>query len=72
MLPLAMTPEQLKARRARLGLTQTALAEKIGVTWSTVARWETDQRPIPAIAVRLLDCMARESRRTTRRQKGKR
>ena len=36
-----MTPEQLKRRRLEIGLTQGALAEKIGVDITTVYRWES-------------------------------
>jgi DNA-binding transcriptional regulator YiaG len=60
-----MTAADLKHRRDRLGLTQSELAERLGVTWNTVARWETDQRRIPELAVRLLDCLRREQRRRT-------
>ena len=60
-----MLPSELKVLRARMGLTQAALAELLGVTWSTVARWETGQRRIPLIAVRLLECLRRERQRRT-------
>lgn len=33
-------PTQIKRLRARLGLTQTALAEKLGVSFPTINRWE--------------------------------
>lgn len=33
-------PETIKAMRARLGLTQVALAERLGVSFPTVNRWE--------------------------------
>lgn len=35
-----MTADELKARRKELGLSQTKLAEAIGVTQHTVSRWE--------------------------------
>ena len=35
-----MTPEELKERRLALGLTQEALARRLGVCVNTVARWE--------------------------------
>jgi DNA-binding XRE family transcriptional regulator len=41
-----MTPDQLKAFRARLGLTQAQLAEKLGVERNTVNRWEMGLLPI--------------------------
>jgi len=36
-----MTPEQIKAIRAALGLTQQQLADAIAATQITVSRWET-------------------------------
>lgn len=41
-----MTGKELKRIRTRLRLTQTELAEKIGVHWNSVARWERDEVPI--------------------------
>jgi DNA-binding transcriptional regulator YiaG len=52
----------LKHRRKRLGLTQAELAKRMGVTWNTVARWETEQRNIPKMAAVLLGYLERESR----------
>jgi DNA-binding transcriptional regulator YiaG len=49
-----MKESALRRRRERLGLTQAALAEAMGVTWNTIARWETGQRRIPKIATILL------------------
>lgn len=36
-----MTPFELRARRLALGLTQPKLAELLGVSRSTIIRWET-------------------------------
>ena len=33
-------PEQIKSLRAKMGLTQVALAERLGVSFPTVNRWE--------------------------------
>lgn len=35
-----MTPGSVKALRAFLGLTQTGLAQRLGVSFTTVNRWE--------------------------------
>lgn len=35
-----MTPDALRTRRLALGLTQNALALRLGVSQSTVLRWE--------------------------------
>jgi DNA-binding transcriptional regulator YiaG len=66
MFAIGMNPDDLKKRRERLDLTQAALAEVLGVTGNTVARWETGQRGIPKMAVRLLDCLAREPKGKSR------
>jgi transcriptional regulator with XRE-family HTH domain len=42
-----MTPEELKSRRALLGLTQSQLARELEVDAITVSRWERGVRPIP-------------------------
>lgn len=41
-----MTPSELRAARASLGLSQRALAERIGVARLTVIRWEAGTWPI--------------------------
>jgi len=41
------TPEEVKGRRQRLGLTQAALAGLLGVTRMAVARWEWGRHPVP-------------------------
>lgn len=41
-------PEQIKSLRAKLGLTQVALAERLGVSFPTVNRWENGKsKPSP-------------------------
>ena len=35
-----MEPKEIKALRKRLGLTQTQMADKIGVTKTSVLNWE--------------------------------
>lgn len=40
--------EMVKEMRAQLGLTQEQFAAKVGVTWSTVNRWENGRgKPSP-------------------------
>jgi putative zinc finger/helix-turn-helix YgiT family protein len=36
-----LSPEQIRDQRSRLGLTQDALADLLGVAASTLSRWET-------------------------------
>ena len=49
-----MTGTQLKRRRRQLGLTQRQLADRLGVTETTVARWERGERRISEPVSRLL------------------
>jgi transcriptional regulator with XRE-family HTH domain len=57
-----MTPKQVKRIRTRLGLTQTQLAEQLGVTQNTVARWEIGARGIPVPTAKLLQRLGAEAR----------
>ena len=41
---MATMGERIKQLRKELGMTQTRLAEKMGVTKGTVSTWETDSR----------------------------
>jgi DNA-binding XRE family transcriptional regulator len=61
-----MTPALFKALRARLGLTQAELAEKLGVERNTVNRWEMGLLPIQKItelAVKYLELDLKKSKR---------
>ena len=48
-------PHPLKTYRQEQGLTQEALAGRIGVTRATVNRWENGRRPSVADAERLAE-----------------
>ena len=48
----SMKGEELRAIRKRLGLTQAGMADRLGVTPTTVARWERNE-------VRITEPMAR-------------
>jgi len=46
-----MTPEQFRAARQSLGLSQHALAEALGMgrwAWQTISKWENGRSPVPA------------------------
>ena len=46
--------EMIKALRTKLGLTQEQFAAKVGVTWSTVNRWEDGKsKPSPLAMQRI-------------------
>lgn len=54
-----MSPQELKARRRKLGLTQVQLAGKLGLTRDAIAKMEAGQRPIVLItemAIEHLTC----------------
>ena len=42
-----MTPEQMKAARAKLGLSQPQFATQIGMSSAAVKAWEQGNNPIP-------------------------
>jgi DNA-binding transcriptional regulator YiaG len=44
---MPMSPKQLRQARKGLGLTQQALADRLGVHVQTVKKWEADDRRIP-------------------------
>ena len=51
-----MTPNPILVWRQSLGLTQEALAQKLGLSHSTVSKWEREKRPqVPSrLALRVL------------------
>ena len=51
-------PHPLKTYRQAQGLTQEALADRIGVTRATINRWENGRRPSVADAERVADLTA--------------
>ena len=54
----AMTGEELRRIRKGLGLTQVQLAERLGVTSTSVARWERDEVGIGEPVARLTRLLA--------------
>ncbi len=61
--PKVPTPGYIRTLREALGMTQTQLAEQVGVTKMTVARWEWGKmEPSPA-AAKALDKLRRDAGR---------
>jgi DNA-binding transcriptional regulator YiaG len=50
----SIAPSDLVSRRERLGLSQSKLAEELGVTPSAVSMWEAGKRTTPGWLPRLL------------------
>lgn len=67
-----MTGQELKVLRQQMGLTQKELAEKLGVPWNTVARWEVGMRRIFEPVARLVQYLAKEVRAEQERKKTRR
>jgi transcriptional regulator with XRE-family HTH domain len=65
-----MTDVEIRAFRKKLGWTQVALAEAIGVTSNTVARWERGEMAISEPAARLLQKIAAERRARSGKRRG--
>ena len=55
-----MTPEELKAWRKKSGYTQEGLAQTLGVTKTTVYRWEAALREIPPFLALTLECVEKK------------
>ena len=56
------TAERVAALRARLGLTQAAFAEELGVRQQTVSEWETGMYRPRGASARLLSLIAERAR----------
>jgi len=52
-----MTGKELQEWRRKWGLTQEALARRLGVIRLTVARWETGTRAIPSFLPLALEAL---------------
>ena len=55
-----MTPAEVMALRKSLGWTQEQMAQQLGVTWTSVQRWETSKVKPSPMAVRALEALAQQ------------
>lgn len=58
-----MTPFQLRSRREALGLSMEALARRLGISVTTVYRWESGRTELPpmlSLAMAEVERRARE------------
>src|SRR5205814_7514607 len=53
----AMTGERVRRLRQKLGLTQERLAQLLGVSWTTVNRWEAGASAPIGMAAKLLNLL---------------
>lgn len=58
-----MSPEEIKALRLSLNLTQEDLAHKIGITVSTLNRWENARIRPSRLSLKTLTKLARLEKR---------
>ena len=56
-----MTPDELRAIRQALALSQEGLARSMGVAMNTIARWERGERAVPPTADKALRFLAIEA-----------
>lgn len=62
-----MTPQQILQLRERLGETQAAFAERVGVRQATIADWERGVKQPSPMAIKLLDMIAEQTKRAAKR-----
>jgi DNA-binding XRE family transcriptional regulator len=63
---MPMRGSELRQHRRRLGLTQKAMAERLGLHWNSVARMERDEMTISEPVARLVRLLARLAPRRRR------
>ncbi len=63
-----MKGSELRALRLRMGCTQKQLAQQVGVTKNTVARWERDELGMRASAERLIRLLAAQHKPQRRKK----
>lgn len=58
--------KRIKAIRLQLGLSQEELAQRLGVSFTSVNRWENEQTKPSKLARRQIDLLCRESEKLQR------
>jgi len=62
MEQLNMDPQRIRVIRQRMQMTQEDFAHLIGVTFSTVNRWENGKSAPNRIAIRLLTALEKKAK----------
>jgi transcriptional regulator with XRE-family HTH domain len=57
-----MTGKQLRERRKAMGLTQEQLADILGVSPNTIARWERGEMKIPSFLSLAIETIERKAK----------
>lgn len=57
-----MEPKQFASARKKLGMTQAAFAREIGVTVTTVSRWEIGVHRVPTATAQLIERLVAEAK----------
>jgi len=52
----------IKAIREKMGLTQEEIAQKLGVSWGTVARWEAGKGKPSKLARKAIENLLKEAK----------
>lgn len=65
-----MTPQELRAARKRLGLTQQELASKLAMSRESINKMEADKKPIMPRTAMLVQALEKEEGRTMYRTIG--
>jgi transcriptional regulator with XRE-family HTH domain len=55
-----MTADEIRALRVRLGLTQEQMAQRMGVSFATINRWENGKMTPRGLYARALDDLAHQ------------
>jgi transcriptional regulator with XRE-family HTH domain len=65
-----MTGDALREKREKLGLTQSALAQKLGTSQITISRWESDKLRIerPEMLALALEALERRGTQSKKRR----
>ena len=56
-----MTAQEIKELRIRLGLTQEQFAQKVGVSFATLNKWERGKTKPSPLALKVLVKLAKQS-----------
>jgi DNA-binding transcriptional regulator YiaG len=57
-----MTADEIKSARIKLNLTQSELADRVGVTLRAVQYWEAGKRKVARPAVKVVEALLAERR----------